>query len=173
MQKILLDVSHLKQSAESDCLPICAMMVLASLEVNTSYTRLTKLLGTRLFGTPSDNIQRLSQLGVNVTLTKLLPTEIYHYLREGSPVIAFVSTADFPHWDVDTDHTVVVIGMDEEMVYINDPYFSVAPQEVLHALFELSQLKFNYKCAVLKNTERKLSQKFFQLVRKVWSPRST
>lgn len=172
MQKILLDVSHLTQHAESDCLPICAMMVLNYLDLNTSYTRLSKLLGTRSFGTPSDNIQRLSQLGVNVILTELLPTQIHDYLQEGCPVIAFVSTADFPHWDVDTDHTVVIIGMDEEVVYINDPYFSVAPQEVLHPLFELSQLKFNYKCAVLKKTERKLSSKLFQLIRKVWSPRS-
>lgn len=170
MQKILLDVLHSPQRANSDCLPICATMVLSYWGRNTSYNRLIKILGTRSFGTPSDNIQRLSQLGLNVTLTKLLPTEIYDCLREGSPVIAFVSTADLPYWHVDTDHAVVVIGMDEDVVYINDPYFSLAPQEVPHPLFELSQLKFNYKCAVVKKPPQKLSDKLFQLIKKGWKP---
>lgn len=173
MQKILLNVSHLPQRANSDCLPICGMMALAYLGQNVSYTRITKILATRSFGTPSDNIQRLSQLGVKVILTKLLPTEIRDYLQEGSPVIAFVSIADLPYWHVDTDHAIVVIGMDEEVVYINDPYFSLAPQEVPHALFELSQLKFNYKCAVIKKPPPKFSDKLLQLIIKGWKPNMT
>ena len=168
MQKILLDVSHSLQRANSDCLPICAMMVLKYWGKEISYTRLTKILGTRSFGTPSDNMQRLNQLGVEVTLTKLLPTEIHDYLQQKTPVIAFVSTADLPYWHVDTDHAVVVIGMDKDLVYINDPYFSLAPQEVSHASFELSLLKFNYKCAVIEKATQKLSEKLFQLIKKRW-----
>lgn len=150
MPKTWLAVSHLRQRAESDCLPICAQMVLTYLGRNESYERLTQLLGTRWFGTPARNMLRLEQIGLRVILTELSMAEIETRLQEDHPVIAFVNTADLPYWKVSTDHAVVVVGMDQESVYLNDPYFERVPQIVSRTAFELSSLRFNNQCVVIE-----------------------
>lgn len=109
---------------------------------------LRELLGTRWFGTPAANILRLQQLGLRVTLDEIPRAGIAGHLAHGLPVIAFISTADLSYWTVDTDHAVVVVGMDENSVYLNDPYHTDETQPVTHAAFELSQLRFNHLCAV-------------------------
>lgn len=149
MPKTLLAVSHLRQQVESDCLPVCAQMVLAYLGRSESYERLIQLLGTRWFGTPSENILRLEQLNIHVTWRELSLTEIEAALRRNQPVIAFVDTADLPYWSTASDHVVVVVGIDEQFVYVNDPYFVEAPQTLPRPAFELSQQRFDYRCALL------------------------
>lgn len=150
MPKTWLAVSHLRQRVESDCLPICAQMVLTYLGRNESYERLLQLLGTRWFGTPARNILRLEQIGLSVVLIELSIAEIETRLQNNYPVIAFVNTADLPYWKVTADHAVVVVGIDEENVYLNDPYFEHAPQVVSRIAFELSLLRFNNQCVVIE-----------------------
>lgn len=156
MPKTSLAVSHLRQRVESDCLPICAQMVLAYLGRNESYERLINVLGTREFGTPADNILRLDQLGVRVTLEELSLAQIAGHLRNGRPVIAFVNTADLPYWNIDVDHVVVVVGIDgdEQVIDLNDPAVDEAPQHVPLSKFELSLLRFDNRCAVLEIGDR-------------------
>jgi len=125
-------------------------MVLAYLGRQVPYERLVKLLGTRWFGTPAGNIERLEQLGVVVTVADLSLSAIRRYLDADLPVIAFVSTADLPYWSEDTDHAVVVVGLDDQATYVNDPHFSQSPQRVPRPAFELAQLRFDHRCAVLK-----------------------
>jgi ABC-type bacteriocin/lantibiotic exporter with double-glycine peptidase domain len=149
MPKTLLAVSHLRQQAESDCLPVCAQMVLSYLGRSESYEHLARLLGTRWFGTPSENILRLEQLDVQVTLRELSLAEIEAALIFQQPVIAFVSTADLPYWSTASDHVVVIVGIDEQFVYVNDPFFAEAPQRVPRPSFELAQQRFDYRCALL------------------------
>ena len=150
MPKTLLAVSHLRQRAEADCVPVCAQMVLAYLGRAESYERLAEVLGTRWFGTPSENVSRLERLGLRVTLAELPLADIIRHLESGRPVIAFVNTADLPYWATATDHALVVIGADEQTVYLNDPYFPDAPRQAPHAAFELSQLRFDNRCAVIE-----------------------
>lgn len=150
MPKTLLSVSHLQQRTEADCLPVCVEMVLAHLGRPVPYARLVELLDTRWFGTPAGNIERLEPLGIAVKVTDLFLSDIQHYLDEGLPVIAFVSTSDLPYWSEDTDHAVVVVGLDDETVYVNDPYFPQSPQRVPRPAFELAQLRFDHRCAVLR-----------------------
>ncbi len=150
MPKIWLAVSHLRQRAESDCLPICAQMVLTYLGRNESYEQLAHLLSTRWFGTPARNILRLEQIGLRVALTELTMLEIETHLQNGRPVLAFVNTADLPYWNVSADHAVVVVGVDEESVYLDDPYFEHAPQVVSRTAFELSLLRFNNQCVIIE-----------------------
>lgn len=149
MPKTLLAVSHLRQRAAADCLPVCAQIMLAYLGRPVAYERLIQVLGTRRFGTPAENVLRLEQLGIKVTLTELSLAEISEHLQNQRPVMAFVNTADLPYWNTRTDHVVVVVGMDEHTVYLNDPYFVEAPQPVSRAAFELSLLRFDYRCAIL------------------------
>jgi ABC-type bacteriocin/lantibiotic exporter with double-glycine peptidase domain len=150
MPKTLLAVSHLRQRAESDCLPTCVQLVLAYLGRAESYEQLTRLLGTRWFGTPLENILRLDQLGLKVTLKESSLEEISRHLQNNRPVIAFVNTVNLPYWRTDTDHVVVVIGMDDEFIYVNDPYFAEAPQRIPSSLFELSMMQFDFRCAIIE-----------------------
>jgi ABC-type bacteriocin/lantibiotic exporter with double-glycine peptidase domain len=125
-------------------------MVLAYLGRPVPYERLVELLGTRWFGTPACNIERLEQTGVAVVVADLSLSDMRRYLQDDLPVIAFVSTADLPYWSEDTDHAVVVVGLDDETVYFNDPNFAQSPQQVPRPAFELAQLRFDHRCAVLQ-----------------------
>jgi uncharacterized protein YvpB len=53
------------------------------------------------------------------------------------------------YWTYATDHAVLVVGYDEQAVYINDPAFEQAPQRVSRADFELAWLEFDYRYAVI------------------------
>jgi uncharacterized protein YvpB len=49
----------------------------------------------------------------------------------GLPVIVAVQTWPLVYWQqMDTDHAVVVVGLDEENFYLYDPYFATFPQIV-------------------------------------------
>lgn len=114
-----------------------------------AYEQIRELLGTRWFGTPAVNLLRLEKLNLRVELAELPWPRIQEQLEQGRPVIAFVSTGDLPYWGLDTDHAVVVVGFDDERVFVNDPYFDIAPQTVPRTAFELAQLRFNHLCAVV------------------------
>lgn len=150
MPNILLAVSHRQQQVKSDCLPVCVQMVLDYLGQPTPYDQLTKLLRTQWFGTPSNNILLLQQIGLQVTLTEMPLDVVTDQLQKGLPVIAFVNTDDLPYWDESTDHAVIVVGIDDQFVYLNDPHFATAPQKVPHSAFELAQLRFDHRCATIQ-----------------------
>lgn len=151
MQTKLLNVSRLQQRGEGDCLPMCAEMVLTFLGHSISYDALYALLGTRWFGTPAANILRLTSVGVQVSLDELDLNAIGTHLQANIPVIAFISTGDLPYWNVDTDHAVVVVRMDDDNVYLNDPYHAQDTLRVSRSQFSLAQLRFNNLCAVIQN----------------------
>ncbi len=126
-------------------------MVLDYLDHPIPYPRLLSLLGTRDFGTPAENIVRLEDigLGIKVALAHTDVDELRGHLEAGRPVIAFVNTSDLPYWSEATDHVLVVIGMDGDVFYVNDPYFDQAPQCISRAHFELAWLRFDNLCAVI------------------------
>jgi uncharacterized protein YvpB len=125
-------------------------MTLAYLGRTDTAEQLTRLLETRSFGTPLENILRLDQIGLQVTLKESSLEEISRYLQNNRPVIAFVNTLDLPYWQNDTDHAVVIVGMDDEFVYVNDPYIAEAPQRIPRLLFELSMMRFGFRCAIIE-----------------------
>ena len=93
---------------------------------------------------------RLEQLGLRIQLAELTLLDIQKYLETNNPVVAFVNTADFPYWGTDTDHAVVVIGLDNENVQLNDPFHAATTQVVSRNSFQLAQLRFNQLCAVIE-----------------------
>lgn len=149
MPKILLPVSHRQQRAEADCLPICAQMVLDYWGIVVSYTRLRKLLGTRQFGTPFRAIQQIEQLGADVEIAHLSLAEIVPHLWDGRPVIAGIHTAELSYWSEAVDHVVVIIGVDEEQVYVHDPSLAHGEQVIPRMEFDLAQIDFDNLCAVV------------------------
>jgi len=151
MPKVLLNVPHRRQRLRADCLPSCVAMVLHYFDCPISYSHLISLLGTRDFGTPAENTVRLEDLniGVKVTLSSTDVHGLRRHLEAGQPVIAFVNTGDLPYWSEVTDHAVVVVGMDDDVFYVNDPYFGQAPQRISRIHFELAWLRFDNLCAII------------------------
>jgi len=68
------------------------------------------------------------------------------YLEVGLPVVAYVDTGFLmSYWTESTNHAVVVVGIEDERIYLNDPFFQAAPQilslnEFLSAWIEQKQL---------------------------------
>jgi hypothetical protein len=100
---------------------------------------LSNLLQTRKqLGTPASNILKLKQLGINVVYEQGTLNKLHHHLANNRPCIVFVKTGELPYWAQDTDHAIVVVGLDDEFVYLNDPAFPAAPTQVSHGDFELA-----------------------------------
>jgi ABC-type bacteriocin/lantibiotic exporter with double-glycine peptidase domain len=106
-------------------------MVLAYLGVTVDEQRLRRRLGTTAEGTPFPNITRLQTLGLFLQYGKGGDLSIFaRYLAVGLPVIVGVTTLEWQHWGNEvTRHAVVVVGIDQEnnLIYINDPFFAEAP----------------------------------------------
>ncbi len=151
MPKILLNVSHRKQRLRSaECLPACVAMVLGYLGQPVEYNALLSLLHTRSdVGTAAANVRYLETLGVNVRLFHADLDTVRESLVNDWPVIAFVETAPLLYWSEDTDHAVLIVGIDDEAVYVNDPEFEQVPQRIPRVQFELAWFRFDNLCAVI------------------------
>ncbi len=144
-----LAVSHRKQTQPADCLAACAAMVLHYLGRPIAYKRPLNLLDIRRFGAPAFHILRLADLGLSVVYKEGTLKDLEQHIRHGEPCIVFVQTADLPYWSAACDHAVVVVGLDEEGVYVNDPAFDEAPQHVPFADFDLAWLARDYVYALI------------------------
>jgi hypothetical protein len=74
------------------------------------------------------------------------------------PVIVAVRTDDLPHWinrtdlaaeEKATDHAVVVVGLDRDNAYVNDPDFEQVPQVIELNEFLLAWSDRDYEYAVI------------------------
>lgn len=148
----LLPVSHQQQKHQSDCLVACAAMILSYLKIPVSYKKLMQMLRVDAIGTPFRNLQNLHSLGLLIVIKEGNFEEIKNHISSGLPVITAVDTGQLTYWQETTDHAVVVIGIDDTAVYLNDPNFVDAPKIVAQAEFELSWLEKNYLYAVFQLT---------------------
>ncbi len=134
-----LPIFHQKQRQQSDCLAACAAMVLDYVHRSVPYEQLLELLNiTPDLGAPASNIKRLAALNVSVAYGTGTMKELAMHVGQGVPCIAFVHTTHLGYWDENTRHAVIVIGLDEEKVYLDDPYFDASPQRVSRLEFELA-----------------------------------
>ena len=128
MKPVQLNVPHVQQREGGDCVVACAAMALDHLGVAIAYGQIKRILQTEWFGTPSFYIRKLEQLGLVVIYKRRANLqEIHEHLLNNRPGIVFVRTSELPYWSDTTDHAVVVIGLDESAVYLNDPAFPEAP----------------------------------------------
>lgn len=130
MPTVLLPVPHFEQSQHGFCLPACVCMVLAHQNQPMSEQQLVKILGTRSFGTPISHVNRLQAYQYQVEFRSFTEAELKAYLLQGVPLIARVWTGMLTYWHEETFHVVVVVGYDDKYLYINDPAFAIAPQNV-------------------------------------------
>lgn len=150
MPQRLLPVPHRRQQADGDCLAACAAMVLSYWQRDVTYSALLLLLRIQPYGAPASNIRFLSNLGVSVIYSSTNVSGLQSLLDQGNPVIVFVRTGELPYWTYATDHAVVVVGIDEGHVYVNDPDRSDAPIAVPIGDFELAWLEKDYAYALIK-----------------------
>jgi len=128
-------------------------MLLDYCGVPVPYDRLLKLLNIGPHGTPGRYLLELRSLGVNVDYGPASLAELEEYLEHGQPCLVLLRTSELPYWSFATDHAVVVVGLDEEHVFVNDPYFEQAPQQVPIGDFVLAWLEFDYRCGVIRRRE--------------------
>lgn len=153
MPNVLLSVPHFEQSRDGFCLPACVRMVLAYLNQSLSEREIAQILATQPFGTPIANIERLSTWGYDVTLGSSSVSELQNYLVANIPVIARVWTVMLPHWQVDTSHVVVVVGFDDEFVYLNDPATTKAAEPILWNGFLAAWAEFDETAVIIQRSE--------------------
>ena len=111
-------------------------MVLDYLRVPYQYGELLRLLQIGDYGTAFSNIRQLVKLGLHVEVRAGDMAAIRTHLRNGSPVIAFLNTGMLSYWTTETGHAVVVIGLDEQAVYVHDPYLANPAKAVPLVEFE-------------------------------------
>ena len=148
----LISVPHMQQKRTGECLAACAAMVCTYLGVIVDYQRLVRLLEIRSdVGVSFSKIHNLEQLRLRVIDQKggtLL--QLYNLLVAGWPVIVSVQTRELPYWNgVASLHAVVLVGMDEEYVYLNDPEWPNAPIQTPIGDFDLAWLARGERFALL------------------------
>lgn len=147
-----LPVPHYKQNHDGACLPACARMVLKHLGFDVPQARLARLLGTRAFGTPARHVTRLESLGVQVTVGPYSEASLRRWLHQNVPPIVFLQTDALTYWETTTYHAVVLVGMDENRVYLNDPAVDTAPQNTDIPSFLLAWSEFDNLAAIITRT---------------------
>ncbi len=114
-----------------------------------SVERLRSILGTHEAGTTSSQIRKLESLNLTVIYKRGTFEELQDHLTNDHPCIAFVMTGQLPYWKDNRSHAVVVVGLDEERVYLNDPDLDFAPVQVSRGDFDLAWLEWDEMYAAL------------------------
>ena len=104
-------------------------MVLQYLHIPFQYEHLINLFETRYFGASFSKLTKLETLGLFVTVDEWGDiSSIDQYLQAGLPILANVNTGELTsYWTDETSHVVLIIGLDENWVHVNDPAFDDAP----------------------------------------------
>lgn len=127
----------------------CTQMALQHIHIHQSQPQLNQLLGLSETGVPAARVRRLSRLGVSVIYTTGDETALRTAIDRGLPPIVFLSTGDLPYWQSNLRHAVLVVGYDDAAVYLNDPVFGEASQQVSWGDFMLAWSEFDYRYALL------------------------
>jgi ABC-type bacteriocin/lantibiotic exporter with double-glycine peptidase domain len=66
-----------------------------------------------------------------------------------------VNTGPLTYWADDTAHALVVVGVEQDVVWVNDPEFEQAPQAVPLDDFLLAWLEHDYRQALIQRSSRR------------------
>lgn len=142
MSPITLPVPHITQRHPGECLAACAAMLLTYLGLSVTYGQLCKILQVRSgIGAPAFHIRALTSFGVTVTYEAGTLDVLHQHLINNQPSIAFVEAGQLPYWDENSSHAVVVVGMEEKNMYLNDPALNRGPVRVSQGDFDLAWLE--------------------------------
>lgn len=135
----ILPVPHRSQLADGYCLPACVQMVLAYWGIERDQADLAKQLQLIAgAGTPGNRVRLLASDTLDVFYDEGQLADLQSALTRGVPPIVLVHTGQLPYWEHATAHAVVVLGMDETSVTVNDPGKAQAAIQVSLGDFELA-----------------------------------
>jgi ABC-type bacteriocin/lantibiotic exporter with double-glycine peptidase domain len=138
------------QREQGECLAACAAMLLRYIGLSVNYDQLLKLLRVKTnVGAPASNIRYLEALGVTVVYKQGNWAELQDQLMNNHPCMTPVQTGELSYWAEQSDHAVVVVGLDEEFIYLNDPAFPNAPIQLSRGEFDLAWLERDEAYAVV------------------------
>ena|SRR5688572_27008872 len=150
MPSILLPVPHIVQRQRGECLAACAQMALRYMGYPVDYGRLLKLLRIKSgMGTLASNIRHLETLKLNIIFQQGSFDQLQDHLQQNHPCITFIYTGELSYWLEGVNHAVVVVGLDDQNIYVNDPAFPTGPLEVNRGEFDLAWLEWDEQYAVL------------------------
>jgi ABC-type bacteriocin/lantibiotic exporter with double-glycine peptidase domain len=146
----LLDVNHFVQEEPFGCLAACAQIILDYLQIPSTQEQLNRRLGLRSAGTRYTHLERLTALGVHVTLQAGTEDALKLAIEQGTPPIVFVLTGELTsYWQENVRHAVVITGYDDANFYLNDPAFPHAPKLVPIDELMLAWLEFDFMYALI------------------------
>ena len=76
-------------------------------------------------------------------------TTLYRLLTFGWPSLVAVDTGELPYWQSSVGHVVVLVGMDGEHVFLNDPALPEAPMRISMSDFYLAWYEQKLSYAVI------------------------
>jgi ABC-type bacteriocin/lantibiotic exporter with double-glycine peptidase domain len=125
-------------------------MLLAYVDVNIEYGRLLRILNVRGFGTSGRNLRQAKQIGVEVIYREGSISILENIIASGRPCIALVQTEFLHYWTSASKHAVVVVGIDEERILLNDPAFIKYPMRVTKLEFELAWMELDFRYCLIE-----------------------
>jgi len=128
-------------------------MLLNYLQVSVKYKKLVGCLRISYGGAPFRNLHYLEAFGVSVQITQGNIEMLRVHLKQGVPPMVFVATQELSYWNEATNHAVVVVGIDENSIYINDPSFADAPQVVSIDEFYLAWFAIDKYYAIINKKQ--------------------
>lgn len=148
---LLNNFRHWQQQHEDDCLVACCKMVLDYLGIAKSEAWLWQRLKTGEV-TPFPNVAKLAdELGLTVEVTEWGElTTFGAYIESGLPILVAVNADDPQYWPYVPNHAVVIVGFDEQFVFVNDPAHPEMPLEIGIDTFLLAWSSRNYEYAVIR-----------------------
>lgn len=151
MRAVLLNAPLLGQRNHADCLPSCVEMVLRYFGRAVDPAWLRNVLEYGPIGTPGFKLLNLQQHGYFVQYAPATDERVLRQaLASGTPPIALVLTANLSYWKLVTAHAVVVVGIDESEITLNDPAFPKQAQRVAIDEFMLAWSDFDYLYALVR-----------------------
>ena len=151
MSRPLLAIPHRVEAFAGGCLPACLQMALAFFGLDWPQERIASQIGHITgAGTPARNVVRLSAPGIRVSyVAQGTLAQVEQSLAEGAVPILFVRTGELPHWEEDTAHALVIVGIENDVIIIHDPAFEHAPIPVPIDDFSLAWYEFGNQWAMV------------------------
>ena len=148
---VLLTVPHIQQRNNGECLATCTAMILSYYNCSYNSSRLLTTLRIQPeVGAPFSNIVYLEQIGLIVGYRQEGALEtLYRLLTQGWPCLVAVDTGQLPYWQNSVGHVVVLVGIDGEYTYLNDPALTESPMRVSIGDFYLAWYEQKLSYAVL------------------------
>jgi ABC-type bacteriocin/lantibiotic exporter with double-glycine peptidase domain len=149
----MIEVPHFRQEKAKTCVPASVRMVLAHFNLKRSEQQVAKALGSTALGTNVMNIELLpKEWGLEVQTGDISVEALKDWLDKEIPVITVIETPALPYRDPNQRrrHTLVVVGYDDESVYVNDALLASAPTPVPWKNFLTAWADFGNFAAVIQ-----------------------